>query len=716
MKDGLAAARARRRRARGVACTPTASTAPRCCPSSCARSTRRGLDLLQGSRIAGGHGARGRACRSTSTPATGCSTSSRTARLRAAADRLPQRLPASTAAARSRLPFARAVRQLRLRPGGDRRGARARARRRRGAGPHALRRRDLAPQPDHLRAARAARDVALQARRLWCRERRARRGALGSAAVGVLVAAPPAPRGGPALSLARDGAARAGDPRRRRTVNAGYRRTTSQVLVRRVRRPTRASLDYAAYHANFMNADPAPEAARRRASAGRRASVRRALALDADRLDRRGRRSPPTSARTRWRSRRSSSCSPPSTSAGADRLEDVGVARPRRELGPARRPADRAPDGRRGVPARAGARPADRALGQDRARALVPRVLRRARRGRRRLPRDLRPRRRGGARRPGARSSRFVRDEYEGATLSPAEVPGWAHQLASYWYPSYNTDLVDARRAGPRPTPRPTSEASSARLNLPAPTVVMRGKPAGKAVYNVFLVGEPTGAAASAPPTAARTPRRRRPAPLKLAPSVPSPDPSAVARTVRAELAAHGGSWAAWSQEVAPLHAALKRRLAAIPAGAKALPGSDGFLFFARSLAYVLGGDLGKQHGNKNPIPGHRPLPRAAGQARRRSPVRARADQGRDLPGAGGDRARRRRRGVHALRGPGGEPVRAQAPRRSGRQRRRDRRSAAAFLAERAHDTAAKEPLYQRRTRTGRAAASSWRRASSPSA
>ena len=43
------------------------------------------------------------------------------------------------------------------------------------------------------------------------------------------------------------------------TVNAGYRRTTSSVLVRRIERPTRSALDWAAYHANFMNADPAPE-------------------------------------------------------------------------------------------------------------------------------------------------------------------------------------------------------------------------------------------------------------------------------------------------------------------------------------------------------------------------------------------------------------------------------------------------------------------------
>src|SRR5216117_3705344 len=43
------------------------------------------------------------------------------------------------------------------------------------------------------------------------------------------------------------------------TLNEGYSRTRSQVWVRDVARPTRAALDYAAYHANFMIADPEPE-------------------------------------------------------------------------------------------------------------------------------------------------------------------------------------------------------------------------------------------------------------------------------------------------------------------------------------------------------------------------------------------------------------------------------------------------------------------------
>jgi alginate O-acetyltransferase complex protein AlgJ len=40
-----------------------------------------------------------------------------------------------------------------------------------------------------------------------------------------------------------------------------------------------------------------------------------------------------------------------------------------------------------------------------------------------------------------------------------------------------------------------------------------------------------------------------------------------------------------------------------MPAGTKAMAGSGGFLFFRQSLAYMVGGDLGKQKGDRNPLP-----------------------------------------------------------------------------------------------------------------
>jgi alginate O-acetyltransferase complex protein AlgJ len=380
------------------------------------------------------------------------------------------------------------------------------------------------------------------------------------------------------------------------TVNTGYRRATAQLLVRRVRRPTRASLDFAAYHANFMNADPAPEAP---LDAGRRPDASHpfagAIALDSLTASIGGTTLSPEERAHPLAVAPLVELLSSKHVAGADRLEDV-VSRVRSESwglagGPQivrQTAADAylhaAPGGAVELWLKIEIAPWFHAFSglPDEDGDGVPEIYGRVAADAIGDPSAI---------------ARFIRDEYEGRVLTPAEVASWAHQLASYWYPSYNTDLVDAKAGWPAADTEAEVRKEAAGLNLPAPTVVMRGKPTGKAVYNVFLVdgaggaGPPAASGASAAPAA------------KLARSVPTPNPAPVAQAVRAELAAHGGSWAAWSKEVAPLHAALKRRLAAVPAGAKAMPGSGGFLFFARSLSYVVGGDLGKQPGNKNPIP-----------------------------------------------------------------------------------------------------------------
>jgi hypothetical protein len=409
------------------------------------------------------------------------------------------------------------------------------------------------------------------------------------------------------------------------TVNLSYRRTASQVLVRRVSRPTRASLDYAAYHANFMNADPPPEAAMA-GDKGQRPSTANPFGgvLAADSL---------TGSVARTALSADERAHPLALAplvelllakkvAGADRLEDV-VARVRSESwglaggpqivrqtateaflhdpGPGRvveiwikiefafwftgfaSPPDEDGDGFPEIYGRV----ADRAIGATQ---------------------DI---------------VRFIRSEYEGRMLSPAEVKAWAHQLASYWYPSYNTDLVATPAAWPADNTEPTIRRELGSLRFPAPAVVMRGKPLGKPVYNVFLVdnlpgakgdekdtgpsqaaGQPAGSVAAPAPATEEEAKAASPAPvLKLGRSTPSPKPAQVKKVVRAELATHGRSWTAWMAELAAFDEALKKRMDAMPAGSKAIAGSDGFLFFRQSIAYVLGGDLAKQHGDHNPIP-----------------------------------------------------------------------------------------------------------------
>ena len=179
--------------------------------------------------------------------------------------------------------------------------------------------------------------------------------------------------------------------------------------------------------------------------------------------------------------------------------------------------------------------------------------------------------------------------------LSPSEVKGWANQLSSYWYPSFNTDLIPPGPTWPDEQTEADIKAELGGRSFASPTFVLRGKPQGKATYNVFLVRTPGAEAqASAAPS--------KPA-LKLAKTRPTPAPGLVIETVQRELAAQGGSWPKWTEKVAPAQAQLKKRLKAMPPKVKALAGHDGFLFYRNDLEYVTGGDLEKQRKGKNPLP-----------------------------------------------------------------------------------------------------------------
>ena len=380
------------------------------------------------------------------------------------------------------------------------------------------------------------------------------------------------------------------------TLNASYRRTSSHVLVRRVMRPSRASLDYAAYHANFMNADPAPEGAgAANGSARPRVANPFGGALVASSLTGSVGKTPLS------REERAHALAlPPLVElllskkvAGAERLQDV-VERVRAEnwgLGGG-------PQWVRQTATEAFLH----ATGQGQPAQLWIKI-------------ELAPWFKGFASAPdedgdgypeiygrvaddaiGAVDdiATFVRSEYEGRTLTLAEVKAWAHQLASYWYPSYNTDLVAPGASWPSDETEPAVRAELGDASFPAPAVVVRGKPEGTPVYNVFLVD--AAATAQAAETASESA-------LRLPPSRPSPDTAAVRKRVLDELAGHGGTWTAWNNEVATLQEVLKKRLADMPEGSKAIAGRDGYLFFRRSMEYLRGGDLGKQKGDRNPIP-----------------------------------------------------------------------------------------------------------------
>jgi alginate O-acetyltransferase complex protein AlgJ len=378
-----------------------------------------------------------------------------------------------------------------------------------------------------------------------------------------------------------------------KTLNEGYARTRSSVLVRQVGRPTRAALDWAAYHANFMIADPAPETPLS-------PFVVNASAPFGGLIDKETLTGDVGGTRLTDDERANAFAFAPATEylaakkiAGAEALGDVASAVRGETWG---RP------GGPGLPTQV---PTDLFVHDTSSGPelwlkieLAPWFASTALRGASDQDGDGVPEVYGRIKAGlvASEAAAALRGDYAKRVLTPAEVKAWANQLSSYWYPSFNTDLVPAGAAWPDTHTEPDIKQELGGRTFSSPTFVLRGKPAGRAVYQVFMVASSTADVAANPASAGSSA-------LALPSSRPSPAPGVVTSTVERELAAHGGSWDAWQQEVAALHAALRRRLAAMPEGSKALAGDGGFLFFRNGLEYVVGGDLAKQPPGKNPLP-----------------------------------------------------------------------------------------------------------------
>ena len=376
-----------------------------------------------------------------------------------------------------------------------------------------------------------------------------------------------------------------------RTLNEDYARTRSQVWVREVSKPTRAALDYAAYHANFMIADPEPEAPLPAAGvpdtshpfSGQLETSSLTGDLSKTALS-------PVEQQGALAFAPLSEFLQAHKVPGADALAEVGSAVRSEKWGL------QLPPGTSGqllseLYLHQGASAVELWAKVEFAPWFTPFAAASDQDGDG-FP-ELYGRVASSVVTPGLVSA--IQKDYVEPVLSPAEVKGWANQLSSYWYPSFNTDLIPPGPTWPDQQTEPEIKRELGGRSFASPTFVLRGKPQGKATYNVFLVHTP-----GAEPQATAVPSK--PA-LRLAKTRPTPTPGSVVETVQGELAAQGGSWPKWAEKLAPVRDNLKKRLKAMPPKVKALSGHDGFLFYRNDLEYVTGGDLEKQRKGKNPLP-----------------------------------------------------------------------------------------------------------------
>ncbi|RYZ10240.1 MAG: hypothetical protein EOO73_01295 [Myxococcales bacterium] len=379
-----------------------------------------------------------------------------------------------------------------------------------------------------------------------------------------------------------------------RTLSPKYERTRSQVWVREVARPTRALLDYAAYHANFMIADPPPESP---LPAGEAAKTAHPFAgkLEEATLTSDIGKTPLTDAEQRQplafaplseflQGRKVEGAAELADVASAVREEKWGLSLPAGTAGqlmselflhtPASGPGE--------LWAKVEIQPWLTPLAglPDQDGDGFP---------------ELYGRVASSAANPALLEA--IRKEYVLPVLGPAEIKAWANQLSSYWYPSFNTDLIPIGPRWPDEQTEPEIKQELGGREFESPAVVLRGKPLGKPTYNVILVGGAQRGTTEGPAKAAAPT-------LRLPKTEPSPETKSARLQLEQELRTHGkGSWSEWSSQLAGFRGAIKKRVGAMPRKVKALSGEDGFLFYRNSLEYVTGGDLEQQRRGKNPLP-----------------------------------------------------------------------------------------------------------------
>jgi len=172
-----------------------------------------------------------------------------------------------------------------------------------------------------------------------------------------------------------------------------------------------------------------------------------------------------------------------------------------------------------------------------------------------------------------------IRGDYLTKSLTAEEMETYFFELASDWYQSLMTETLDPETTRPWPNAdtEPEIVAAMGGKSFAGPFVVMKGKPYGEVIYNVFLLADNRAVA---------------------------PEPAATASNPwEAELQAWGGSWQAWCGLLADFHADVRAQLEGRPAELRGLIGRDDFLFFRGDLEYLVSGDLREQADGRDPYP-----------------------------------------------------------------------------------------------------------------
>lgn len=190
---------------------------------------------------------------------------------------------------------------------------------------------------------------------------------------------------------------------------------------------------------------------------------------------------------------------------------------------------------------------------------------------------------------------KLLRGDYSTRILTRAEAAQWANELAALWYPVYNTDMVDLATENVFPQSSTESEIVKelGDLRVGEPLAVMRGRPFGTPLYLVLAI--PSRAEKDSVAALAKEVERSIDTTLRAR-------LDSIRSRIDAELPRHGGSWDSWAASASSARAKAAGLEKGVSSQTQAIPGKGGVLLFRRELSYVQAGDLALLPKGANPV------------------------------------------------------------------------------------------------------------------
>lgn len=194
----------------------------------------------------------------------------------------------------------------------------------------------------------------------------------------------------------------------------------------------------------------------------------------------------------------------------------------------------------------------------------------------------------------------WINNDYCAKTLTRSEMVDWITALASYWYPSLNTDILDMTGQTQWPTAETEPEIAAEIKGLVVKDfiAVVRGRPMEKPIYNIYVVPPQT---AEKPKSATVQNSEQAGRGIIGRDTIASKNFNDNNTRFEKEIKDHG-SYADWAKSLAPMNDSLAAMLKILPAAQMGFKGKGDWLFFRKSIDYLLGGDLSNQPPAKDPI------------------------------------------------------------------------------------------------------------------